>query len=132
MPIEDPATLGEAANALKTTFDMFRSAIGMVRDVASLGGGTKEQQQKIERALVTAESSAAIAEAQLAQALGYELCRAHYPPGIMTVVGYFNVDHEKRRRTGDPVYECPKCGYDTAGPYMYTRTAPARQADAAT
>jgi len=23
-----------------------------------------------------------------------------------------------------PVYECPKCGYNTAGPYRYTRIAP--------
>jgi hypothetical protein len=131
MPINDPATLGEATNALKTTFDMFRSAIRMVRDVASLGGGTKEQQQKIERALVTAESSAAIAQAQLAQALGYELCRAHYPPIIMTVVGFFNRPHG-RRQGGDQVYECPQCGYNTARPWRYTRTAPERQADAAT
>src|SRR5262245_50995140 len=109
MPIDDPATWGVAANAVKTTFDAFRSAIGMIRDVASLGGGTKEQQQAIEKALVTAESSAAIAEAQVAQALGYELCRAHYPPVIMTVVGYFHKPHGGHQ-TGDLVYECPKCG----------------------
>jgi hypothetical protein len=99
--------------------------IGMIRDVASVGGGTKEQQEAIEKALVTAESFIAIAEAQVAQALGYELCRAHYPPVIMTVVGFFNRPH-MGREAGDPVYECPECGNDTAGPFMYTRTAPGR------
>jgi hypothetical protein len=131
VPIDHPATWGEAAKAVKTTFDAFRSAIGMIRDVASVGGGTKQQQQAIEKASVTAESSAAIAEAPVAQALGYELCTAHYPPVIMTLVGYFNFAHGGRRE-GDPDYECPECGYRTAGPLMYTRTAPARPADATT
>jgi hypothetical protein len=48
MPIDDATTWGEAAKALKTTFDAVHSVIGMVRDVASLGGGTKEQQQAIQ------------------------------------------------------------------------------------
>jgi len=86
-------------------------------------GGTKEQQEATQKVLVTAESSVGVAEAQVAQALGYELCRAHYPPVIMTVIGFFDRLH-MGRDAGHPIFECPGCGNDNAGPFGYTRTAP--------
>jgi hypothetical protein len=30
-------------------------------------------------------------------------------------------------KLGDPVYECPKCGYNNVGPFMYQRIAPRRE-----
>src|SRR5262245_27367803 len=114
MPIDDPATWGQAVTLLKGAFDTFRSAIGMVKDVQSLGGGTPEQQKAVDDALDKAAAAAAVAEAQIAKALGYDLRKCQFPPTIMTTVGYFNKPHAGRW-PADPVYECPQCGYNTAG-----------------
>src|SRR6188472_533223 len=116
MPFDDPATWAQGWTAAKTAFDSVRSAISMVRDVRSLGGGTEQEQKAIDNALTIASSSTAIAEAQLAQSFGYELCRCAFPPTPMTTIGYFNHSHGNKTE-GDPVYECPKCGFNTAGPF---------------
>jgi hypothetical protein len=104
----DPATIAQGIAALKTAFDSVRSAIGMVRDVQSLGGGSEKEKQAIDNALTIASSNAAIAEAQLAQAFGYEMCKCRFPPVPMKTVGYFNV-RTGNNNEGDPVYECPEC-----------------------
>jgi hypothetical protein len=119
---DDPATWAQAA--LKTTFDSVRSAIVILKEVRSLNGGTEQQQKAIDTALATASSSAAIAEAQVAKALGFELCKCDFPPTPMKTVGYFS--RSPVHRDGEPVYECPKCGYCNAGPYGYERIAPER------
>jgi hypothetical protein len=75
MPIDDPATWLKTATAIKTMFDGVRSAIGMVRDVNSVTGGSAEQKQVVKKALATASSSAAIAALEMATALGYQICR---------------------------------------------------------
>jgi hypothetical protein len=125
MPIDDPATWAQGLAAAKTAFDSVRSAIGIVKDVRSLGGGTEQQQKAIDQALTAASSNTAIAEAELAKAFGYELCKCEFPPTPMTTVGYWTRNHDDHR-TGEPIYECAKCGYNTAGPYGYERIAPAR------
>jgi hypothetical protein len=73
----------------------------MVKDVRSLGGGTQQQQEAIDQALTTASSNTAIAEAHLAQALGYELCRCEFPTTPMRTVGYFR-RNVGRHTVGDP------------------------------
>jgi hypothetical protein len=67
---------------------------------------------------VTAESSAAIVEAQVLKALGYELCKCEVPPTPMLTVGHRIPRGQSR---SEPVYECPKCGYNTAGEQTFTR-----------
>src|SRR5215204_5892955 len=121
----DPSTLAKGLAAAKTAFDGVRSAISMVKDIRSLGGGTEQQQNAIDNALTVATSSTAIAEAEFAKALGFELCKCEFPGTPMLTVGYFNRRHGTKNE-GDPVYECPKCGYNTAGPFMYHRIAPER------
>jgi hypothetical protein len=83
-----------------------------------------EKSAAITAALATAESSSRIAEAEIAKALGYELCKCEFPPTIMVTVGQHN-GRTKQNGTG-PVFECPRCGYNTAGPYMYDRITPER------
>jgi hypothetical protein len=118
----DPFTLAQGLGAVKTVFDSVRSAIGMVKDVKSLGGGTEQEQKAIDQALTVAGSSIAIAEAQLAQAFGYQLCKCDFPPTPMVTVGYFGHSHAKSHKDTDPVYECPKCGATNAGPFGFQRT----------
>ncbi len=125
MAIDDPSAWAQGLAAAKTAFDSIRSAIGIVKDVRSLGGGTEQQQRAIDQALTVASSTTAIAEAELAKAFGYELCKCVFPPTPMRTVGYWTRHHDNHH-TGAPVYECPKCGYNTAGPYGYERIAPER------
>jgi hypothetical protein len=126
MPIDDPSTWAQGFVALKTAFDSFRSAITLIKDVRSLGDGTEQQKKAIDNALTVATSTATLAEAQIAQAFGYELCKCDFPPTPMRTVGYFTRQIGPSKREGDPVYECPKCGYNTAGPIMYQRLVPER------
>jgi hypothetical protein len=122
----DPSTIVQSLAAAKAAFDSVRSAISMVKDVRSLGGGSQQQQKAIDQALTVASSNTAIAEAHMAQALGYELCRCEFPPTPMITVGYFTISHQGGHKAGEPVYECPKCGRTNAGPFGYERTEPKR------
>jgi predicted RNA-binding Zn-ribbon protein involved in translation (DUF1610 family) len=118
----DPNTVAQGATAFKTIFDGLRSAIGMLRDLRETeGSGSAEQKKLVDQALDRAEQATKVAEAQVAQALGYELCKCKFPPTIMLTVGYA---HNARHK--GTVYECPKCGHDTAGGAGYRRTAPPR------
>jgi hypothetical protein len=126
MPIDDPVTWMQGVGAVKTALDSLRSAIGIIKDVRSLGGGNEQQQKAIDTALTVASSNVAIAEAQLAQAFGYELCKCEFPPTPMRTVGYFGHNAASGHKDTDPVYECPKCGSTNAGAFMYERTAPER------
>jgi hypothetical protein len=117
----DPATWAQGATAVKGAFDAFRSAIGVLKDIRSLGGGSPEQNKVVDQALDHAVRSAAIAEAEIAKAFGYELCKCEFPPTIMVTVGFKS---DRGPGQSGPVYECPKCGFTNAGPWAYTRIVP--------
>jgi hypothetical protein len=98
--------------------------MGLLKDAKDLlPDGDK--QAAISQALVTAETSAKIAEAEIAKALGFELCKCNFPPTPMLTVGYHT--RAQGHRPGDPVFECPECGINSAGPWMYERIAPERE-----
>jgi hypothetical protein len=126
MPIDDPATWAQGFAALKTAFDGVRSAISIVKDIRSIGGSTEQEQKAIDSALTVASTNTAIAEATLGQAFGYQLCKCDFPPTPMRTVGYVSVQLANGMKPGDPVYECPKCGYINVGPFTYQRIAPPR------
>ena len=106
MPIDDLGTWTQATAALKNAFDSTRSAIGLVKEAKSLaGGGTEQEQRAIDVALTTASSNTAIAEAEIAKALGYELCKCDFPPTLMKTVAYVSRPFEGHK-LGEPVYEC--------------------------
>ena len=126
MSFEDPSSWAQGASAFKSIFDGLRSAIGLVKE---LGGSTKNdpsRQRLLDEALDQASTAAKLAEAQLAKALGYELCKCEFPPIPMNTVG--RMDRLGKIGEIKPVYECPKCGYNTAGGWAYTRIAPPRAA----
>ena len=79
---------------------MVKNALSVTRDAYNLGKDLKEPEktQKVEdanRLVLEAEKQLAIAEAKIAEEMGYELCRCGFPPTIMHSDG-----HEWR---------CPKC-----------------------
>jgi hypothetical protein len=120
----DLMTIAGAVAALKPTFDSLRSAMGLLKDAKDVLPAGDQRQTAISQALAAAESSAKIAEAEIAKALGYELCKCQFPPTPMLTVGYMDVP---QRKLHGAVFECPKCGYNTAGPWTYNRLAPERE-----
>src|SRR5262245_2615120 len=123
MTMPDPGSVLAAAGAVKAAFASVRSVVGLLKDVKDVAGGTEEQKKVIDAALTTASSNTAIAEAEVANALGYGLCMCEFPPTPMLTVGYFS-RKVPGHKEGDPVTECPKCGYCNAGPFMFERTKP--------
>jgi hypothetical protein len=121
--LPDPLTIAGAAAAVKSTFEALRSAMGLLKDAKELLPPGDQRQQAITQALATAESSSKIAEAEIAKALGYELCKCQFPPTTMLAVGSIDIPQAKLR---GPVFECPQCGFNTAGVWSYTRIAPPR------
>jgi hypothetical protein len=124
MPLDDPNTWSQGALAFKSIFDGLRSAISMVREARGSSGDGKEESKLIEAALDKASIATAVAEAEVAKALGFELCKCQFPPTPMLTVG--SIDQPGVKKSG-AVFECPKCGFNTAGPWAYDRIAPERQ-----
>ena len=111
--------LAQGAQAFKTVFDIIKETIGLIRHNKN---GTPDENKAVEIALLEAEKASKIAEIQLAKALGYELCHCQFPPTAMLTVGRGNgrgMPHSDKQ-----IYECPKCGFNTAGGWSYTRIAP--------
>lgn len=117
MPIDDPNTWTQGAAAFKSIFEGLRSAIGMLRDLRSSGQTSAREGELIDAALDNATKAAAIAEAEVAQALGYQLCKCEFPPIPMLTVG-----NTGRAGGSRAVYECPKCKHNTEAPYTFNRT----------
>jgi hypothetical protein len=109
----DLTQIAGAVAGAKTGFDMLRAAIGLVRDVQGvLPEG--EKKDVVGRTLAEADKQVALAEAQIAQALGYPLCRCQFPPIPMLKVGWTSVPKPDPKRGGNRMvdvdaHECPKC-----------------------
>ena len=115
----DPETL----TGIKALLDTWRAALGFLKDARDLLPESAEK-EAAGRALVEAENAASIAQAEIAQALGYELCRCEFPPTPMLQVGYRSL-HDGTMNSA-PVYECPKCQQNNAGPWSWSRKVPER------
>ena len=115
--MSDLSPFADAFAAVRSAFELWRMAIGAARETVDLLPDAEEK-QAAGRALEEAVQASEVAEAQLAQALGYELCRCQFPPTPMLQVGY-------RMPLGDrdveQIYECPLCKQNTAGDWAFTR-----------
>lgn len=132
----DFATITAGVTAAKGGFDVLRTAIGLVKDVQSvLPDG--EKKEVVGRTLDEAEKQLRLAEAQIADALGYTLCRCAFPPTPMLLVGYrlpaggmeraLAMQMQKAKGTAAvafDVHECPRCGRNDAADNAFARTVP--------
>jgi hypothetical protein len=126
---EDPQIYVQGANAFKAIFDGLRSAIGMVRELRGTpGGGSEKEKALVDAAPDTADQATAIAQAEVAKALGYQLRKCEFPPTPMLTVGHAGSQLAAQRGVAGQVYECPKCGYNSALGLSYMRTVPPRTA----
>jgi hypothetical protein len=114
----------EGTTAVKTVFDTIRTAITLARDATGLLKGSPSEKEAATKALAELDRQSQIAQAQLAQLLGYELCRCEFPPIPMLQVGNISVGQIGRAQ---PIYECPKCLQTTAGGWAYDRRVPERK-----
>jgi hypothetical protein len=123
MQFDDLVARSEGAAAFKSIFDGLRSAIAMLRDLRDSPPPNQKEGELINAALDKATRATAIAEAEVANALGFELCKCEFPPIPMLFVGH--IDNASAGVRG-PVYECPKCGSNSALGWGYTRIAAPR------
>jgi hypothetical protein len=122
-------TAASAAGHSKTILDTVRSALGLAREVVSSNPPKPGEEVKTAAAVIAldaAERQVALAEAQIAQLLGYQLCRCQFPPTPMLDVGELHV--EGLKGSSGRVHECPKCGQNDAAQRggRLVRTAPSR------
>lgn len=82
--------------SIKQTIGAFSAALVALKQAKDLLPDTS-QKQDLNVAIESAEKQLKIAESQTAHALGYELCRKHFPPEVML-------------SSDDKKWECPVCG----------------------
>ena len=90
-------------NSLSTGLSSLSSVISSVKTLA--GMLSNKQKEDITRQLNRIEEQFQMSKTQIAQALGYELCRCTFPPQIMLYAG--DTDYGERSR-------CPKCGREVS------------------
>ena len=106
----------EELQLVKVAFDTMRSALGLMKDAKDvLPEGPRRE--AIEQSLDASENQLQIAEAEIAQSLGYPLCRCAFPPTPMLKIGYRT--HGGPEEGVTDVHECPKCKQNDAGPWMF-------------
>lgn len=116
-----PQDVAQGLGALKVGVETISAAWKLVRDIRSSGKTAPEQDALVDSAIMEAGKAAKIAEAQMAQALGFTLCKCEFPPHAMMAVGHKRVHGGKNFQEIAVVYECQNCGADTAGSWGYTR-----------
>ena len=117
MDLSSLKIIGEIATTSKSVFEAVSTATTLLKNVASSISLSPKQETEINDAINNAERTAALLDAQVAQALNYTLCRCEFPPTIMLKVGYLT---RAKEGVDNSVYKCPKCETDTAAPYNYT------------
>ena len=91
---------------MASAYEALKSGLGLFKDAISIAKGAKDllpsgkEKDAVEKSLEAAERATQLAEAQMAQALGYRLCQCTFPPQIMLSKGY---QGESER------LECPSC-----------------------
>lgn len=94
----DPATMEQ----IKDAFTLLRESIALVKEAK--GALPAPQQGPVDDVLDKAGRATVLAEAQIAQLLGYTLHDCTFPPQVMLAV---RTAHGEEKR-------CPACGYTTA------------------
>jgi hypothetical protein len=122
MEVPSANELTQGLGALRAGVEALSSAWRLIKDIRASGKPTEEQSQLIDRAISEAGKAAKIAEVQMAQSLGFKLCKCEFPPNIMLSVGYRIVPGFSEP---EHVFECKSCGLNTAAPFAFNRTKPA-------
>ncbi len=90
-----------AFEAIVDVFKGIAAIIALLKQTKDLLPDGAEK-KTVEKSLEEVEKKSELAQAQVAQALGYQLCRCTFPPQIMLKTG-------SSRAHGDH-FQCPRCG----------------------
>lgn len=100
--------------SVKAGFDLLKGAIDTLKSTYELFGSKSESKDEFERKVQLAEREIALGEAQLAQALGYKLCRAHFPPVAM-------LKHSVHPKYVEEISQCPICNGQEPSPENFAQ-----------
>jgi len=100
--------------AIKSGFDALKGAIDTVKSLRDLFKSKPEAGQELDEQIKRAERQVALAEAQLAQALGYKLCKAHFPPVPM-------LKNRAHAKYVEEIAKCPECGNEEPSPEYFSQ-----------
>ena len=95
--------IDSAMESVKLGLSLFSEAIGLAKKTHDLLPESDDK-EAIGKSLEQADKASKLAEAQIAQALGYELCKCTFPPQIMVSNGYKLDSHMHKEE-----YICPAC-----------------------
>ena len=70
---------------LKQGLGALAAVLNLLKQAKDLLPHENTKKQEITGAIENAERQLKIAESQIAQSMGYVICKAHFPPGIMTL-----------------------------------------------
>jgi hypothetical protein len=94
---DEVTVLGQLTQA----FDALRATIGLAKGTVDSISDLRER-AAAKKSVEELERSAQLAEADMAKAFGYQLCRCKFPPQVMLTVGFND--------NGDYKHQCPACG----------------------
>ena len=100
----------EAMESVKVGLSLFAQALGLVKQTNDLLPDSKDK-EVIEKSLNEANKAAKLAESQIAQALGYSLCKCTFPPQIMLSNGYKEHNYSQQEE-----FICPLCKKSSIAP----------------
>ena len=103
--IEDPSAVQTALSHMKLALEAGRSLFGLLTEFQQALPDSDDK-DAISEAIGQTEKQFAIAEAELALALGYKLCKCAFPPAIMLE----NAAETTAEASGKTLFKCPKCG----------------------
>jgi hypothetical protein len=99
---------------IKAGFDAAKSAIDAIKSLRDLYRTKPDAQTDIDAKIALAERELALGEAQLAQALGYQLCKRHFPPVPM-------LKDRVHSRYVEDIHKCPECGSEEPSPEYFNQ-----------
>ena len=102
--------------AVKSGFDAVKSAIDIVKGLRDLYRTKPDALEDINEKIRLAERQVVLGEAQIAQALGYKLCKAHFPPVPM-------LKDRVNPKYVEEVAKCPTCGAEEPSPEYFAERA---------
>ena len=95
--------INEAMESVKIGLSLFSEAIGLVKKTNDILPES-DNKESVEKSLNEASKAVRIAEAQIANALGYNLCKCTFPPQIMLFNGYRENNYSQVEE-----FVCPAC-----------------------
>lgn len=102
--------INSAMESVKLGLSLFSDAVGLAKKTKDALPDSKNK-DTIEKSLNEAGKAAKLAEAQIAQALGYKLCKCEFPPLVMLSTGY-----KETRQGYIENYVCPSCSKSSIAP----------------